>query len=249
MNAGIRNIVFVLALSCFGGLFMWGLLGLAPVGEYPGPYGDILNAISVPERHITDVVTAVNFDFRGFDTLGEEFIMFSSVMGVLVLLRHVPDGRGKRDQSRRRRVAPVSDAVRVLTVLLVGPVVLFGIYMVTHGQISPGGGFQGGVILATAPLLVYLAGEFKRLMKIAPHQVLEIGEAVGAAGYAVVGAVALASGLPFLQNVLPLGKAGDVFSGGTVVFIDLTVGLEVAAGFILLLMTFLEEEIQRKEPK
>ncbi len=249
MNPGIRNIVFALALSCFGGLFMWGLLGLDPLGDYPGPYGDILNAISVPERHITDVVTAVNFDFRGFDTLGEEFIMFSSVMGVLVLLRHVPDGGGKKDQSPRRHIAPVSDAVRVLTVLLVGPVVLFGIYMVTHGQISPGGGFQGGVVLATAPLLVYLAGEFKKLMKIAPHHLLEIGEAVGAAGYAVVGAVALASGLPFLQNVLPLGKPGNVVSGGTVMFIDVTVGLEVAAGFVLLLMTFVEEELQQRAPK
>lgn len=249
MNPRIRNIVFVLALCCFGGLFVWGLMGLAPVGDYPGPYGDILNAISVPERHITDVVTAVNFDFRGFDTLGEEFIMFSSVMGVLVLLRHVLDSGGKKDQSTRRHIAPASDAVRVLTVLLVGPVVLFGIYMVTHGQISPGGGFQGGVILATAPLLVYLAGEFETLMKIAPHHVLEIGEAVGAAGYAVVGAVALASGLAFLQNVLPLGKPGDVFSGGTVMFIDATVGLEVAAGFVLLLMTFVQEELEQKGPK
>lgn len=248
MAPRIRLVAFLCALFCFAGLFVWGALGLPPVGHYAGPYGDILNAISVPERHITDVVTGVNFDFRGFDTLGEEFILFSSVMGVLVLLRNQPGG-GSKDQSPRRHIAPVSDAVRVLTVLLVGPVVLFGIYVVTHGQVSPGGGFQGGVILATAPLLVYLAGEFKKLAMIAPHRLLEVSGAVGAAGYVVIGAAALASGLPFLQNMLPLGKPGDVVSGGTVAFIDLSVGLEVAAGFVLLLVTFLEEAMGQKEPK
>ena len=56
---------------------------LAPFGYVQSQYGDMVNAITVPERHITDAVTAVNFDIRGFDTLGEEFILFTSVMGVL----------------------------------------------------------------------------------------------------------------------------------------------------------------------
>ena len=248
MNPGIRNIVFVLALSCFGGLFMWGLLGLDPRGRLPRPLW------RHPERNFRARAAhhrrghGGELRFSGFRYPGRRvhYVQFGD--GCVGSATSRAGWRREKDQSPRRHVAPVSDAVRVLTVLLVGPVVLFGIYMVTHGQLSPGGGFQGGVFLATAPLLVYLAGEFKKLMKIAPHHLLEIGEAVGAAGYAVVGAVALASGLPFLQNVLPLGKPGDVVSGGTVVFIDVTVGLEVAAGFILLLMTFLEEEIQQKEP-
>ena len=248
MTPATRRIVFLIAVSVFSAFFVWGLAGLAPFGRYPGPYGDILNAITVPERHITDVVTAVNFDFRGFDTLGEEFILFTSVMGALVLLRHHGE-RGAEDKSPRRRAVPPSDAVRTLTVLLVGPVILFGIYVVTHGQLTPGGGFQGGVILATAPLLVYLAGEFQKLAKIAPHRLLEVAEAIGAGGYVLIGAIALFFGRPFLQNVLPLGTVGDVASGGTVPLINLAVGLEVSAGFLLLLVTFLEETLERKEPK
>ena len=61
--------------------------GLPPTGQYRGHYGDLVNAVTVPERNITDTVTAVNFDIRGFDTLGEEFILFVSVMGVMLLLR------------------------------------------------------------------------------------------------------------------------------------------------------------------
>lgn len=39
-----------------------------PVGHYAGPYGDVLNSLSVYQRHATDVVSAINFDYRGFDT-------------------------------------------------------------------------------------------------------------------------------------------------------------------------------------
>ncbi|HET9753905.1 MAG TPA: hypothetical protein VFP52_13125, partial [Myxococcales bacterium] len=57
-------------------------LRLPPVGSYAGAYGEVLNAVTVGERHATDVVSAVNFDYRGLDTLGEEFILFTSVLAV-----------------------------------------------------------------------------------------------------------------------------------------------------------------------
>ena len=131
---------------------------------------------------------------------------------------------------------------------LIGPVALFGIYIVTHGQVSPGGGFQGGVILATAPLLIYLAGEFETLRRIAPHWLAEVSEAVGAGGYILIGLIGTLAGEPFLTNVLPFGKAGEVTSGGIVPLINLTVGLEVSAGFLLLLMLFLEEALSERSP-
>jgi multicomponent Na+:H+ antiporter subunit B len=71
MTDRTRRLLFLVAPAGFGVFFMWGLLGLPAFGHYAGPYGDILNAAAVPERNITDVVTAVNFDYRGFDTLGE----------------------------------------------------------------------------------------------------------------------------------------------------------------------------------
>src|SRR5205814_10649142 len=99
-----------------------------------------------------------------------------------------------------------------------------------------------------APLLIYLAGEFESLCRLTPRWLVETAEAVGAGGYAVVGALAMFAAAPFLTNFLPLGSAGDVFSGGTVALIDLTVGLEVSGGFILLLLIFLEETLVRRDP-
>lgn len=213
-------------------------------------YADFVNRVTVPERQITDAVTAVNFDIRGFDTLGEEFIMFASVLGVALLLRRHRDERDgpPRDRAQGRDIPPPSDAVRILTVALVGPVVLFGIYVVAHGQVTPGGGFQGGVVLATAPLLIYLAGEYQSLCRLAPRWLMESAEALGAGGYAIVGAIGMLRAERFLENWMPLGRAGDVFSGGSVALIDWTVGLEVAGGFILLLLIFLEETLVRRDP-
>ncbi|HEY7389658.1 MAG TPA: MnhB domain-containing protein [Bryobacteraceae bacterium] len=249
MRPKSRLYLFLPSAAVLAGIYIWGIFGVPAVGHYRGPYGDAVNAATVPERHITDAVTAVNFDFRGFDTLGEEFIMFVSVVGVVVLLRQQAgqkDGQ-QEDKAGGRRVPPPSDAVRTLTVAMVGPLAAFGIYIVTHGQLTPGGGFQGGVILATAPLLIYLAGEFSTFKRVAPHLLIEVAEALGAGGYALVGIMGLLAGLPFLTNVLPLGKVGDVFSSGTVLWIDLAVGLEVSAGFLVLMWAFLEEALEHQE--
>ncbi len=248
MNRTARLVVFGIAAAGLFAIYLWALAGLPSFGHYRGPYGDVINQVSVYERHVTDAVTAVNFDYRGFDTLGEEFILFTSVMGGLLLLRRTKDEAeeesGAEDESAKRQAPQPSDATRSLTLVLVGPLVLFGIYVVAHGQLTPGGGFQGGVILATAPLLVYLAGNVEIFERITAHTLVEVGEATGAFAYVAIGLAGLISGGYFLRNVLPLGQTGMINSGGTVPLISLAVGLEVAGGFVLLLRAFLEETLR-----
>jgi multicomponent Na+:H+ antiporter subunit B len=170
---------------------------------------------------------------------------------VLTLLRQQREETKTQDQAfansdeQPGRDAPEpSEALKVTTLALVGPLVLFGIYIVTHGQLTPGGGFQGGVVLATAPLLVYLAGDYKTFKNIASHTLVEVGEAIGAFGYVVIGFLGVIAGGVFLQNVLPLGTTGGINSAGTIALISATVGLEVAGGFVLLMHAFLEQTIE-----
>jgi multicomponent Na+:H+ antiporter subunit B len=247
-----RIILFMVGAGGVATFALWGYWGLPDFGHYRGPYGDILNAVAVPERHITDVVTAVNFDYRGFDTLGEEFILFAAVIGVAILLRAQRDEE-ERDASEFAfgRSAPrISDAVRALAIALVGPTVVTGLYVVVHGHLTPGGGFQGGVVLATALLLVYLAAEYSVLRKLAPFSLVEACEGVGGGGFAIIGLAGFVAGSAYLENVLPLGKVGAVNSAGVVPLINLAVGLEVAAGFVLILVEFLEQTlmVRLKEP-
>ena len=114
----------------------------------------MLDGIGVTERHATDLVTALNFDFRACDTLGEEFILFASVLGVVLILRQLrgEDERPTQEETDEHQLAGASAALRALALVLVPGLLALGVYVVVHGQITPGGGFQGGVILATGPL-------------------------------------------------------------------------------------------------
>jgi multicomponent Na+:H+ antiporter subunit B len=122
--------------------------------------------------------------------------------------------------------------------------VLFGFYIGLHGQLTPGGGFQAGVILAGAPLLVYMAQNTEAFKRITSHPAIELIEALGAASYALIGVAPLFLGVPLLTNFLPLGTTGDVFSAGTIALISACVGVEVTAAFLLVTYTYLQEIIR-----
>jgi multicomponent Na+:H+ antiporter subunit B len=240
MSARVRIQLFFVGAIGLAALFVWGYRDLPPLGDYRGPYGDLINSLAVYERHATDVVNAVTYDYRGFDTLGEEFILFASVLGVLLLFR-----RNKQEaEDRLEDQVPVTDAIRVTMQGMVALMIAFGIYVATHGQLTPGGGFQGGVILATAPLIVYLSGRIEAFQRIVSHPLLSLAESLGAAGYALIGLSALFLGANYLTNILPLGTTGELLSSGTIACISLSVGLEVAGGFVLLMQSYLEEVIE-----
>jgi multicomponent Na+:H+ antiporter subunit B len=240
-----RRLVFGLGAVGLAGLLLWGLSGLPDFGHYRGPYGLVLNRVAVGETHATNVVAAVTFDYRGFDTMGEEFILFAAVMGVALLLRaqREEEEEPPEDEAQDRRPPHDSDAVRELCLGLVAPAALFGIYMVAHGHLTPGGGFQGGVVLATAPLLMYLGGEYKGLRTLSPETLVEFAEGVGAGSYVLVGALGLVLAGSFMDNFLSPGIAGELFSSGTIIVLNIAVGVAVAAGFVLLLSEFLEQTL------
>jgi multicomponent Na+:H+ antiporter subunit B len=227
---------------------MWGLSGLPSFGDYRGPYGIVLGQVVMSERHATEAVGATTFDYRGFDTMGEEYILFAAVMGLVILLRELRGERTEEEEEeeespvhRRRREA--SDALRVLGLALVGPLIVLGIYIVAHGHITPGGGFQGGVILAAALIVVSLAGRYPAMRRVRPIPLVELADAGGAAGFVLVGLGGLIAGSEFLYNFLPLGEPGTLLSAGMLPLLNISVGLEVAGAFVLLISEFLDQQV------
>ena len=99
-------------------------------------------------------------------------------------------------------------------------------------------------MLATAPLLMYLGGEYAGLRTLSPETLVELGEGTGAAGYVGVGLIGLAASASFMNNFLAHGSAGDLLSSGTILVLNFAVGLAVAAGFVLLLTEFLEQTLE-----
>ncbi|MDE3025064.1 MAG: sodium:proton antiporter [Acidobacteriota bacterium] len=236
MTRRARIGVFLAAGAALGALLLWAYAGLPGFGHYRGPYGFVLNRIATPERHVTNVVNATTYDIRGFDTLGEEYILFAAVVGVVLLLR----GRsGHRDAGDRVH----SDLVRAGGTIMVGGVALVGLWLVAFGFVTPGGGFQGGVVVAAGLLLLYLAVGYRAWSAAGDERHLDPLEAIGAGGYVVVGLVALAIGLPFLKNMLGGGDSGTIWSGGSASFVNWAAAIEVAAANLVLYSEFLKQYI------
>ena len=116
-------------------------------------------------------------------------------------------------------------------------------YIVVHGQITPGGGFQGGVILATGPLVAFLSGRYLRMKALAPHTVIELGDAAGAVGYALIGLGGLVFAGVFFKNFLPLGIPGHLLSAGQIDVASVAVGLEVSGAFLVGWSEFFDQAI------
>ncbi|QRP49555.1 MnhB domain-containing protein [Amycolatopsis sp. FDAARGOS 1241] len=195
------------------------------------PYRDLVLPAAL-RAGTPNLVSSVNFDLRALDTLGEETIVAAAVVGVLALLqpprRKVPDPPGQ-----------VMPAVRFAGWLLLPVAALLGLDVIVHGHLTPGGGFQGGVVLATGWHLLYLSGSYPALLKLRPLGSLEYAEAAATAAYVLVGLAGLFVTGSFLANVLPLGSFGSLLSAGTVPVLSVIVGVEVAAGVVVLLSRFL----------
>ena len=214
-------------------MLFWSLIGLPDFGHFHWPYGKLLNAVAVNERHTTNVVGVTVFDYRGLDTLGEEFILFTAVVGISLLLRKDREDRVPRDAVR-------SDGIRLLGMLAVAAVLVLGLWVVAFGYVTPGGGFQGGVVLAGAFLLVYLAGSFRDFHTLAPHTPVENAEALGAGAFAVLGFVGLAYEGAYLRNFLGIGDTGTLYAGGSVALLNWATAIEVAAAMVVLFSEFLD---------
>ncbi len=238
MTRRIRVAIFLPALGLFGVLLAWALVGIPDFGHYRGPYGYLLNRVALPERHMTNVVTSVVFDYRGFDTMGEEFILFAAVLGVVLLLR-----QGGREQPDELNDSVGSDGVRIGGVLAVGACVLVSLWLIAYGFVTPGGGFQGGAALASSVVLVFLVSSHKAWSGVASDHALDPFDGVGAGGYVVIGLGALIGGLPFLTNVLGPGVPGTLWSGGSAAFVNWSAGMEVAAANLILFTEFIDEYV------
>src|SRR3954464_4733701 len=135
-----RFALFAVAVTGFAALLVWGTSGIPDFGHYQGRYGKILEKAPVKERQASNAVAAIVFDYRGLDTMGEEFILFAAVSGVVLLLRSDEEEDEGRAEVR-------SDALRLFGAIAAGVGVLVGLWLIAFGLVTPGGGFQGGVVV------------------------------------------------------------------------------------------------------
>ena len=233
------------ALVGLGSLLAWAIAGLPAFGDYRGPYGYVLNRVVVPLRHTTNVVMGTTFDVRGVDTMGEEFILYAAILGVTLLLR----GETHERQAERRTRRFGSDAVRLVGVLMVGGGLLIGLWLAAFGYITPGGGFQGGVLIAGSVLILYVIGSHRDYRPFRDEHVLDPLEGLGAGGYVVIGLAALVSGAAFLTNLFGPGIAGTLRSGGSIPLLNWASAIAVTCAMLLVFAEFLATYVAPLAPE
>ena len=244
MNRNARTVLFLCAGSIIGVAVVFAILVMPPFGGKDHPYRDHAVVESVAHQ-TSNVVSSVNFDLRGLDTLGEESILLASVMGVVILLRPADDESERQRLSSGRQL----DSTRFGGYVLLPLTLLIGFDIISQGALTPGGGFQGGVILGTGFHLLYVAGRYKTLEKVRPLDVFDFGEAIGTAAFACMGISGVLASGAFLANFLPHGHIGQLLSSGTIPVLNGAVGIEVASGTMVLLAKFLEQAIVIREQK
>lgn len=233
LACGGAGLAVLLVLAC---------LGLPSFGGRSHPYGERAVRASLA-RHTANTIASINFDLRAYDTLGEMSILFAAVLGCVVLLRQARD-------EHRAPPAPADVAPPVgRYALVVLPIALVvGVYVIAHGQLSPGGGFQGGVVAATALHLLYLGADYRALERIRPIGAFEVSDALAAGAYLVLGLAGVLAGTAFLANtLLPYGTFNTLSSGGTVPLLNAAIGMEVASAVVVLLARFLEQAVEIEE--
>ena len=213
---------------------------LPPLGIYPGPYGDAVVPLSL-ERATTNVTATVAYDVREFDTLGEETILVATVAGIAVLLRSAGEQRGKRGEQGARELHASRPAVRLASADVLPLGLVLGAYMTLHATETPGGGFQGGAIIASALTLIYLGWDYDTWCRLVREPASDLVESAGMLLFLGLVLVPLGFGGVFAANWLPPGTLGQLGSGGAMFVVNFGIALAVAAGFVLIVGYVLRE--------
>ena len=247
VNAGDSHwaLALVVATGC---VLVYGTLDMPPFGD---PTAAIHNYVapyylekSGAQTGIPNVVTSILASYRGYDTLGEVFVIFTAAAGVLLIIGRPKFGRrrthrfaaGELRDSMRQNVI-----LRVVSKLLIPFIMVFALYVQWHGDFGPGGGFQAGVIFAAGYILYTLIFDVDTARLVVPAVATRLCLGLGVLLYAGVGVVSLLMGGDFLDySVL----ADDPVKGQHlgILLIEFGVGLTVAAAMIAIFFTFARQE-------
>lgn len=231
----------VLALTLVvltGALLIFGTTDLPSFGDPQAPVHThvaprYLNE-SVNEIDIPNVVAAVLASYRGFDTFGEVVVIFTAGIGVLALLMQSPV-----QGALSNTVASMRDHVvlRIVAKMLIPLILLFGLYVQFHGEYGPGGGFQAGVIFASAFFLYAMLFGLGAARKVINMGVVQLLSAVGVLIYGSVGLISLLNGYNFLDYDALAANPIDGQHYG-IILVELGVGITVASVMIIIFFTF-----------
>ncbi len=131
--------------------------------------------------------------------------------------------------------------VKKVTQMICGVLLLYGMYIIVHGHLTPGGGFAGGTIIAGVFILLIISfgSEFVALKKEETgSSLLETSGILAFLIIALLGMIVGGAGI-FFKNFLPKGIIGKLFSAGAIPLYNIVVGIEVSAALLTIFLALL----------
>jgi len=245
-QAGRNVLVPLLVVWVTGAVLIYGTVDLPVFGDPAAPAHNHVAPYYINESPrqigIPNMVASVLASYRGYDTLGEVVVVFAAVVGVISLLalRRRPAGAkyARRDYEKH-------EVLKVVASMVVPVIMLFALYVQFHGEYSPGGGFQAGVIFAASIILYALVFGLEAARRIIPPHVLGWLPAAGVLIFGGVGVLTMALGGNFLDyNVLAADPQTAQQRG--IIMIEIGVGVTVASVMLLIYFIFAERNRGRR---
>ena len=139
--------------------------------------------------------------------------------------------------------------VKRVTRYTVGLILLYGIYIVLHGHLTPGGGFAGGVIIALSFIHLVLAFGKEEAEKTLPKGLLSLGESLGGIFFLALGLIGLTGGFFFLNFLAGYGKPFSLASAGIIPLCNIAIGLKVGTGLFAIFLALSVFKFAKEERK
>lgn len=181
------------------------------------------------ETGAVNIVAGMILDYRAFDTFGESCVLFIASGCVFIMLKI---GDNKADRKRREkeierdhRFEPRYDVIlRNITKVLVPMILIFGIYVILNGHLSPGGGFSGGAIMGAGLILYLSAFGYKETHRFINEKVIKWVTFVSLTFYCLAKSYSFFTGANHLESIISNGTPGAILSSGLILPLNICVG-------------------------
>ena len=204
---------------------------LPPVGNPDNPAHN-----EVVEKYIEDgmqdtgavnIVAGMILDYRAFDTFGESNVLFIATVVVMLLMRD--DKKKKGLDSDDMHYEPGYDKIlQQVTFILFPLIMVFGIYVVVNGHLSPGGGFSGGAIMGAGLILYLNAFGIEKMGRFFTENTHKYVCFAALSFYCLAKSYSFFTGANHLESIISTGVPGMIISAGLILPLNICVGLVVA---------------------
>ena len=209
--------------------------------EFGDPNAPAVNQVSerylekgMEETGAVNAVAGMILDYRAFDTFGESTVLFAASMSVILLLR-VPEKRKPEEE-------PDNRILNLMGRMILPAVMMYGIYVVLNGHISPGGGFSGGTVLGCGLILGALVLGRERMEQMLPAERLTRLTVVCLLAYGLMKGYSFLTGANHIGCEIPKGTSGAIFSAGFILPLNICVGIIVACTMYTFYTLFADKE-------